>query len=325
MTDLTDLVNLASERLGARAVEANDDFFAGKENLVKDAEAIANGEYTDRGKWMDGWETRRRREPGHDWCVVRLGARGIVRQLVIDTTHFKGNHPPECSVEALDSAAAPADLRQAAWRPLLQRCPLRADSKNKFALPSPVPATHIRLCIYPDGGVARLRALGEVVPDLESLSQEAEVNLAAIQYGAVVVLVSDMFFGDRQNLIMPGRGQSMRDGWETRRRRDAGNDWAIVRLIGPGTVHRIEVDTAHFKGNAPGSCSIEGIFAPDAAPAELQTSGGWKPVVARRPLTPHANHVLESDVQPAGVLTHVRLNIFPDGGVSRLLVWGRLT
>jgi allantoicase len=324
VTDHVVLVNLASERLGARAVDANDDFFAGKENLVKDAAAMANDEYTERGKWMDGWETRRRREPGHDWCVVQLGARGLVRQLVIDTTHFKGNHPPECSVEALDSPAPRLDLRQADWRPLLRRSPLTADSMNEFSLPSPLPATHLRLCIYPDGGVARLRALGEVLPQLDRLRTESEVNLAAIEHGAVVVLVSDMFFGDRQNLIMPGRAQSMRDGWETRRRRDAGNDWAIVRLAGPGTVRRIEVDTSHFKGNAPGSCSIDGIFAPDATPAELQASAGWKTVVARLPLTPHANHLLEAEVEPAGALTHIRLNIFPDGGVSRLLVWGTL-
>jgi allantoicase len=324
VSEHADLVNLASERLGARAVEANDDFFAGRENLVKDAEAIANSDYTDRGKWMDGWETRRRREPGHDWCIVQLGARGLVRHLVIDTTHFRGNHPPECSVEAIDSAVTPLDLTDADWQPLLRRSPLAADAKNEFSLASPVPATHLRLCIYPDGGVARLRALGEVLPELESLRKNAEVNLAAIRNGAVVVLVSDMFFGDRQNLIMPGRAESMRDGWETRRRRDAGNDWAIVRLAGPGTVHRIEVDTSHFKGNAPESCSIDGIFAPDAIPAELQASAEWKAVVARRPLAAHANHVLEAEVEPAGVLTHIRLNIFPDGGVSRLLVWGNL-
>ncbi len=324
MIEHADLVNLASERLGARVVEANDDFFAGRENLVKDAEAIANSDYTDHGKWMDGWETRRRREPGHDWCIVQLGARGLVRQLVIDTTHFKGNHPPECSVEAIDSAVTPLDLAEADWQPLLRRSTLTADSKNEFSLPDPAPATHVRLCIYPDGGVARLRALGEVLPELESLRKNAEVNLAAIRHGAVVVLVSDMFFGDRQNLIMPGRAESMRDGWETRRRRDAGNDWAVVRLAGPGTVHRIEVDTSHFKGNAPGSCSIDGTFAPGAAVAELRASTEWKTVVARRPLAAHANHVLEAEVEQAGVLTHVRLNIFPDGGVSRLLVWGRL-
>jgi allantoicase len=324
MTATPDMVNLASERLGARAVEANDEFFAGKENLVKDSDAIANSEYTDRGKWMDGWETRRRRDTGHDWCTVRLGARGIVRQLVVDTAHFKGNHPPECAVDALDSAGTEVPDADADWHPLLGRSPLQPDHSNEFTISDAIPATHLRLCIYPDGGVARLRAFGEVVADIETLREEPEVNLAAIEHGAVVVLVSDMFFGDRQNLIMPGRAQSMRDGWETRRRRDAGNDWAIVRLIGAGTAHRIEVDTSHFKGNAPGHCSIDGILAPDASQEDLPTSTGWKPLVSLRPLAPHANHVLERDVEPIGAVTHVRLNIFPDGGVSRLLVWGKL-
>jgi allantoicase len=320
----SNLINLASERLGARAVAANDDFFAEKENLVKDAEAVSNSEYTDRGKWMDGWETRRRRQPGHDWCVVRLGARGIVRRLVVDTSHFKGNHPPECSVEALDAGGVAVPDANAAWQPLLDRSPLLADTKNEFAVSRTIPATHLRLSIYPDGGVARLRALGEVVPDLERLRGEPEVNLAAIEHGAVVVLASDMFFGDRQNLIMPGRAQSMHDGWETRRRRDAGNDWAIVRLPGPATVHRIEVDTSHFKGNAPGSCSVDGIMSPVAAAENLQDADGWRPVVAQTPLEPHRNHVLEREILSVGPFSHVRLNIYPDGGVSRLLVWGEL-
>ncbi|HEX6251145.1 MAG TPA: allantoicase [Gemmatimonadaceae bacterium] len=324
MSVASSLINLASERLGARAVAANDDFFAEKENLVRDAEPIANTEYTDRGKWMDGWETRRRREPGHDWCVVRLGARGVVRQIVVDTAHFKGNHPPECSVDVLDAERVTVPDPDAPWRPLLERSPLLPDSKNEFTVPDAAPATHLRLNIYPDGGVARLRALGDVVPDLERLRGESEVNLAAIEHGAVVVLASDMFFGDRQNLIMPGRAQSMHDGWETRRRRDAGNDWAIVRLPGPATVHRIEVDTSHFKGNAPGSCSVDGIMAPVAAPEILQGASGWTPVVAQTPLEPHRNHVLQKEIVSMGPFSHVRLNIYPDGGVSRLLVWGKL-
>lgn len=324
MSGVSSLINLASKRLGARAVDANDDFFAEKENLVKDAAPIANSEYTDRGKWMDGWETRRRREPGYDWCVVQLGARGIVRQLVVDTAHFKGNHPPECSVDALDAAAVALPDTSAPWRSLLQRAALLPDSKNEFTVSDPAPATHLRLNIYPDGGVARLRALGEVVPELEQLRREGEVNLAAIEHGAVVVLASDMFFGDRHNMIMPGRAQSMHDGWETRRRRDAGNDWAIVRLAAPANVRRIEVDTSHFKGNAPGSCSIDGILSPDAAPEALPDAGRWESIVARTPLTPDSNHVLEREVINAGPFSHVRLNIYPDGGVSRLLVWGTL-
>jgi allantoicase len=318
------LINLASERLGARALSTNDEFFAAKENLCRDDAPVANDEYTDRGKWMDGWETRRRREPGFDWCVIRLGARGIIGHLIVDTTHFKGNHPPECSVEALDAPGVELPPDAAQWFELLPRAPLAADSLNSFESPDEgVPVTHLRLNIFPDGGVARLRALGRVVPDLAALRAQDEVNVAAIQNGAVVMRCSDMFFGHRQNLLMPGRAWSMRDGWETRRRRGPGHDWAVVRLAAPATIHRIEVDTSHFKGNAPGSCSL------DAVPAGGDDSEGveklqWQPLVDRTPLSPHTNHVLRDGIRNVGPVSHVRLNIFPDGGVSRLLVWGRL-
>jgi allantoicase len=316
------LVNLASERLGARALSANDEFFAEKENLVRDADPIFNDEYTDRGKWMDGWETRRRRAPGFDWCIVRLGARGVVRELIVDTTHFKGNHPPECSVDACDVPGSEAPEESAEWWTLLPRSPLAADTRNPFAVAGDRPATHVRLNIYPDGGVSRLRALGEVVADLNALRAQEEVDVAALQNGAVVVLASDMFFGHRQNLIMPGRATSMRDGWETRRRRGPGHDWAVVRLAGPARITGVEVDTSHFKGNAPGSCSLDAARAPerDADPQTLQ----WQPLLARAPLAPHTNRIFRDEVQQVGAVTHVRLNIYPDGGVSRLLVWGRL-
>jgi allantoicase len=316
-----ELVNLASERLGARASAANDEFFAAKENLVRDADPIAKDEYTEAGKWMDGWETRRRRDAGHDWCVIRLGARGRVRELVIDTTHFKGNHPPECSVDALDSPVPDTPGADAAWSVLLERSPLTADSANSFRVSSVVPATHLRLNIYPDGGVARLRALGQVVPDIERLRAAPELNLAAAEHGAVVVLASDMFFGDRQNLIMPGAARSMREGWETRRRRGPGHDWAIVRLAARGTIARAEVDTSWFKGNAPASCSLDAIDAADVEPTQLITREGWARLLAETPLSPNVNHVFDQ-LQAVGDVTHVRLNIFPDGGVSRLRLWG---
>jgi allantoicase len=315
-------VNLASERLGARAIAANDEFFAEKENLVRDGEPISNDEYTDRGKWMDGWESRRRREPGYDWCIVRLGARGVVRELIVDTTHFKGNHPPECSVDACDVPGAEVPGDTVDWMTLLPRSPLSADTRNPFAVPGDRPVTHLRLNIYPDGGVARLRALGEVVADLAALRVEGEVNVAALQNGAIVVLASDMFFGHRQNLIMPGRATSMRDGWETRRRRGPGHDWAIVRLAGAAQIAAVEVDTSHFRGNAPGSCSLDAAYASEreAAPQALE----WRPLVTQAPLSPHSNRIFRDEVQAVGPATHVRLNIHPDGGVSRLLVWGKL-
>jgi allantoicase len=322
-----ELVDLASERLGGAAVEANDDFFASKDNLVKPGKPVwREGEYTDRGKWMDGWETRRRREPGHDWCVVRLGLPGIVREIVVDTTHFKGNAPDSCSVDFCDSAS-PVPGPSAAWSELLALSPLMPDSENVFAVPHPRRATHLRLNIHPDGGVARLRARGDVLPDWASIARRGgEVDLAAVENGGLVVSASDQFFGSRQNLILPGRGLGMHDGWETRRRRGPGHDWAIIRLGRPGSIRRVEVDTLHFKGNAPGRCSLEVCHAPEADPAELASRPDlWTPLLPESKLSPHALHRFEAELaRVEAEATHARLNIFPDGGVSRLRLFGVL-
>lgn len=310
MTDFRELVDLASERLGGKAVEANDEFFAPKENLLKATRPLfREGEYTEHGKWMDGWETRRRREPGHDWCVVRLGLPGVVRGIVVDTAHFTGNFPEACSIEASEEPAGP-------WREILPRSPLAGDAENLFPVEDERRVTHVRLNIFPDGGVARLRVYGTVLPDWEKVTREGgNVDLVAIENGGLVLAASDMFFGSRHNLILPGRGRNMGDGWETKRRRGPGHDWAIVRFGTAGTVRRAEVDTAHFKGNAPGSCSIEVANA---------AAGPWREMLPETKLSPDSLHRFEQELRPVGEATHARLNIFPDGGVSRLRLFGRI-
>jgi allantoicase len=329
MPPFADLIDLASERLGGAAVAANDEFFAGKENLVKPGRPVfREGEYTDRGKWMDGWETRRRRTPGHDWCVVRLGLPGIVHGVVVDTSHFKGNCPDACSLEACDAPGdpAPAALEAARWREILPRSALRGDAENPFEIRGAAPATHVRLNIYPDGGVARLRVHGIVTPDLERLRREDEIDLAAVENGGLVVAANDMFFGNRQNLILPGPSRGMHDGWETRRRRGPGHDWALVQLAGRGVIGRVEVDTSHFKGNAPESCSVEGLDAPGADASALSAaSAAWKEILPRTPLSPDRSHIFEREIRDAGPATHARLDIYPDGGVARLRLFGRLS
>jgi allantoicase len=304
-----DLVDLAGERLGAVVVAANDDFFAPKENLIKHGAPVwIEGKYTDRGKWMDGWETRRLREPRaepYDWCVIRLGAAGIVRGVDVETTHFKGNYPESCAVDAGDGKQ---------WREILKQTPLKGDAHNPFAIDAAPHATHVRLRIFPDGGVARLRAYGDAVADWERLRRRSEVDLAAAEHGGLVVACSDMFFGSRHNLIMPGDATHMGDGWETMRRRGPGHDWTIVRLAAPGTIHRVEIDTRHFKGNAPAACSLEGS-------ADERT---WTELLRRTPLTAHATHSFEP-LREVGSITHVRFNIYPDGGVGRLRLYGTPT
>ena len=319
-----ELVDLASERLGGSVVAANDEFFAPKERLVDPSAPVwIEGKYTERGKWMDGWETRRRRDGGdYDWCIVRLGVRAVVRGFDVETTFFKGNYPESCAIDVCDaSALATVDaLSRATWREIVRRTTLAGDSHNLLAASDDARATHVRLRIFPDGGVARFRVHGEVAPDWDRLRQRGDVDLAAVEHGGLVVACSDMFFGSRHNLILPGEASHMGDGWETKRRRGPGHDWTVVRLGTAGAIRRVEVDTRHFKGNAPGACSLEGaLHGPGQELPQLE----WRELLPRSALQPHTRHVFEDDLRPAGDVTHVRFNIYPDGGVGRLRLFGR--
>jgi allantoicase len=327
--DFTELVDLVSERLGGVVLAANDEFFAPKENLLKASKPIfIEDKFTDVGKWMDGWETRRRRKPGFDWCIVRLGAPGIIRGVVVDTSHFKGNYPEHCSLEAC-APEGQTDVKkltgaETEWVEILPKSPLQGDSENRFAIQNPGRFTHLRFNIFPDGGVARLHVFGEVVPDWEKLAGgENEVDLAAAANGGVVLACSDMFFGPRHNLIMPGQAAKMSDSWETRRRRGPGHDWVVIKLGTKGTIRRVEVDTSHFKGNFPESCSLEACHAPAAGlDASALGSAAWAEVLARTKLQAHTRHFFEKEIKDAGPVSHVRFHIYPDGGVARLRLDG---
>ena len=328
--DFTELIDLASERLGGAVLYANDEFFAPKENLLKPSAPIfIEGKYTDLGKWMDGWESRRRRTPGFDWCIIRLGLSGIIRGVVVDTSHFKGNYPEQCSIEACSIDGLPTTEQlisdSVQWTEILPKSNLNGASQNPFEISNPQPWTHLRFKIFPDGGVARLRVYGEVVPDWERLKNlGGQIDLAAIENGGVVLSCSDMFFGHRHNLIMPGRARNRSDGWETKRRRGPGHDWTIIKLGASGNIRRLEIDTSWFKGNFPESCNLESCNAADM-PLEriLDPEFVWKPVLARTKLQAHTRHTFD-EVMDAGKATHVRFNIFPDGGVSRLRVFGTI-
>jgi allantoicase len=321
------LADLASARVGGRAIATNDDFFASKSNLVRpEPPQFIPGKFTARGKWMDGWESRRRRAPGHDWCVVALGIRGIVRAVNVDTSHFTGNYPSHCSIDALDTTRAVTSRICAAggapWTTIVEKHPLQGDSTNLIFVSNARPWTHVRLNIYPDGGVARLRVYGDAVIDWMRLArQRRSVDLASIMNGGLVLGASDMHFGARDNLIMPGRAKNMGDGWETRRRRGPGHDWAIVRLGAPGVIRKIEIDTNHFKGNYPESASIDGCLAPNTS-LEALPSGSWTELLPRTKLRASHRHFFSSELARLGPLSHVRLNIFPDGGISRLRIVG---
>ena len=323
----TELIDLAAERLGGAVIWANDDFFAEKENLLKPKAAVfLEHEYTDRGKWMDGWESRRRRTPGHDLCLIRLGLPGIIRGVVVDTAFFRGNYPDHCAIEGTVARpdASPEELLrpETVWTELLPKSALKGDSKNLFAVDVNQRFTHLRFNIFPDGGVARLRVHGEVVPDLRKLGRgDKELDVAAAESGAKVLACSDMFFGVRHNLIMPGRAVNMGEGWETKRRRGPGYDWALIELCVESTLRLIEVDTNHFKGNYPDTAMIEGASVrkgeDPGAPGTV-----WKEILPRTKLQPHTRHYYEDELLERGPFSHLRLNIYPDGGVSRLRVHG---
>lgn len=328
--EFTDLIDLASEKLGGAVLFANDDFFAPKENLLKPAEPVwIEGKYTDLGKWMDGWETRRRRSPRlgekFDWCIIRLGVPGEIKGVVVDTAFFRGNYPSHCSLEACGTDGQPDVERLLSggteWQEILPLSALQGDSQNKFQIAHAGRVTHLRFKIYPDGGVARLRVHGNVLPDWDALKKRnSEIDLAAAENGGDVPLASDMFFGHRHNLIMPGIAQDMSDGWESQRRRGPGHDWCIVKLGAAGIITRVEIDTSHFKGNYPESCSLEGGLSNDG---DLD-SIAWRDLLPMSKLQAHTKHTFVDDLVDLGAVTHVRFNIYPDGGVSRLRLYGRI-
>jgi len=334
MSEFTHLIDLAAARLGGQAVACNDEFFAEKENLLKPEAAVwIEGKYTDRGKWMDGWETRRRRTPGHDWCIVKLGLPGVIHGFVVDTAFFTGNYPSHCWIDACGLApGADAAAPDVVWHPVLPKSELGGDRKNPFTLTiapnAPRRWTHVRLNIFPDGGVARLRVLGEVLPDwTRILAGGGDVDLAAAVNGGYVVDTSDRHYGEPRNMLMPYPAPNMGDGWETKRRRGPGHDWSVVRLGIDGVIRRIEIDTAHYKGNYPDTASLEAAVVPDdgrgvSADSATRAIAHWHAVLPATKLQADHRHVFEQELARDVAASHVRLNIHPDGGVSRFRVFG---
>jgi allantoicase len=352
--DFTALVDLASRLLGGSVVAANDEFFAEKENLIKpEPPGFAAAEFGNKGKIYDGWETRRRREPGHDWAIVRLGCQGIVAGVVVDTAFFRGNYPPEISVEAANAEGypSPAELADLSWHRLVSRSPARGDTANRYPVDDRRRWTHVRLSIYPDGGVARFRVHGEVVPDPAFLT--GTIDLAALENGGEVVGCSNAFYSSPEHLVMPGRARVMSDGWENARRRDDAGDYVIFRLAAPGLIARAEIDTSYFVGNAPGWIKLSaadehggdrasggdgerradrrhGTGGEDgtagAEGSERRMRGAplaWRQLLPKTRVQPDTRHRFRiDDTSPA---THVRLDVIPDGGLARLRIYGELT
>ncbi len=324
----TYFVDLASERVGGETLSCSDDFFAEMENLLKAGRGtFIDDKYTQRGKWMDGWESRRSygRDNGRefDWCIIRLGISGVIRGFDIDTNYFRGNAPQTVSVEACTSAGQPDE--SSVWHTVLDKSDVTAHSQNIFEIVNTQPWTHVRLNMFPDGGIARFRVYGDADVNWNDFVEGELIDLASIKNGAKALLVSDMFFSDKNNLIMPGRGKDMGDGWETKRRRDPGPDWSIVKLATQGNVEKVVVDTYHFKGNFPDTFTLEGINTSSDDFNDANAELDWQPIIPQTTLYAHREHLFINEIVADRLqqFTHVKLSIYPDGGISRMRVFGK--
>ena len=318
-------VNLADERLGSKVISVTDEWFAAASRMLQPTPAVwKEGVFDDNGKWMDGWESRRKRFEGYDHAVIRLGVPGSIKGVDIDTSFFTGNFPPSASIDGCFVAEGePNDDTQ--WTEVLSSVELQGNSHHYHEISDERPYTHLRLNIYPDGGVARLRVYGIPFRDWAKQNPDEQVDLAAALNGGRALACSDEHFGRMSNILNPGRGANMGDGWETGRRRTPGNDWVIVALGHAGIVEKIVVDTLHFKGNYPESCNIQAAFVKGGTDSQIATQSlYWRELLPSQKLQMHNEHTFIEQIRELGPITHVRLNIFPDGGVSRLRLFGKV-
>jgi allantoicase len=320
MPTFTEYPDLASRDLAGSVISCNDELFAPRQNLIMPHKpTFAVEDFGHSGKIYDGWETRRRREPGHDWAVVRLGVPGIVHGVVVDTAWFKGNYPPYISVEGTSVEGYPEAevLETVPWITLVEKTECQGDSENYYEVHDHRRWTHIRLNIFPDGGVARFRVHGEVVVDPRFLT--TTVDLLAQENGGRLLDTSDAFYSTPANLILSNRARIMGEGWENARRRGDGNDWALFKLGARGVPTMVEVDTSYFIGNAPGQVRISDA---DEATGSLEDDSSWWDIVPKtRSLVDTRHRFLVDERREA---THLRLDVYPDGGLARLRCYGEL-
>jgi allantoicase len=318
------LTNLASPKIGTKIIEVSDDFFGKASRMIDDKDPVfIEDKYDEHGKWMDGWESKRRRDGGNDWAIIELGSPGIISEVDIDTSFFTGNFPPFASIEGLYSDQKPN--KNSDWIKILSKSSLKGDASNKFKVQTKTKVNYIRLQIYPDGGVARFRLFGEVKVDWNFYENKNDlIELSSLVLGGSIVAYNNAHYGDVSALLSEGRGKTMGDGWETRRRREPGHDWIIIKLATKGLIKKIEIDTAHFKGNYPDQASIQVSNLSDGNDIEkiISDSENWEFILNKSKLQADNIHNYEIGNNSTEGITHVRLNIYPDGGVSRLRIFG---
>ena len=318
------LVNLASPKMGTKILAFSDDFFGEVTRMLNDKDPIfIEDKYDNHGKWMDGWESKIRRDEGNDWAILKLGSAGIIYKIEIDTSYFTGNFPPFFSLEGIYSETEPN--KDSNWKSLIAKTNLVGDCKNNFELNLKEKFNFVRLQIFPDGGVARIRLFGEVKYNWDRFNNEEIIELSSLKLGGSILAYNNAHYGDVSALLSEGRGKTMGDGWETRRRREPGNDWIIIKLAQKGIIEKIEIDTAHFKGNYPDRASIQAISIDKNITTKdlIQSSENWDVILDETKLTADNIHEYEINSNSKAEATHIRLNIYPDGGVSRLRIFGK--
>jgi len=322
------LINVASCELGTKVLYTTDEFFAPVSRMLEESEAVFKDEYDENGHWMDGWESRRKRHSGNDYCILQLGVKSKISSFLVDTSHFKGNYPLSVSIKGIKSSKDDEqflkDISNEKWIDLLQQSDLEGDKKQYFDSSDFSELTHLRVDIFPDGGIARFKAFGEICFD-EKLYEEENINVLAMKNGARAVYANNEFFGPLSNILKEKDSLNMGDGWETRRRREPGNDWGIIELSNSALIDNIMVDTNFFKGNFADSFSICSAYLENTTDNSVVTqSMFWEELISPKKLEMDNKHYFtKNDLLHNNPITHIRINIFPDGGISRLKLFGK--
>ena len=316
------LIDLAQPRLGTKVIYKTDDFFASANRIINPTEPVFKvGVFDKHGKWMDGWESRRKRTEGHDFIIIKLGKPGTIKKVDVDTSHFNGNQPAMISIEGANSNSN--KINQLNWQPLLSKKKTKANSHHYFTVNSNKVFTHIKFNIFPDGGVARLRLYGSIAKS--SKLKNKKINLASLLDGSSVIACNNEHFGKAENILAPGKAKNMGDGWETRRRRGKGFDWLILNSLDGKEIDKIEISTHHFKGNFPSHCSLQAAYLPNSKNSKqiVKSSNNWKYLLKDAKLSANKVHVFKNNLMKKDKINFIKINIFPDGGISRFRIYGK--
>ena len=316
------LIDLAQPRLGTKVIYKTDDFFASANRIISPTEPVFKvGVFDKHGKWMDGWESRRKRTAGHDFIIIKLGKPGTIKKVDVDTSHFNGNQPAMISIEGANSNSN--KINQLNWQPLLSKKKTKANSHHYFTVNSDKVFTHIKFNIFPDGGVARLRLYGSIAKS--SKLKNKKINLASLLDGSSVIACNNEHFGKAENILAPGKAKNMGDGWETRRRRGKGFDWLILNSLDGKEIDKIEISTHHFKGNFPSHCSLQAAYLPNSKNSKqiVKSSNNWKYLLKDAKLSANKVHVFKNNLMKKDKINFIKINIFPDGGISRFRIYGK--